>query len=462
LRRFLRALRFSLEKDAFDALVQRIKTHNNTLKLLTDTSLTLEVSRKKRRATQAPNFELFRDCARSVHEAITASLRCSCGDTHRAGLRLEPRTKGGMLLIEDGFAASHIQVQFGVLLSYADAGAAVNETPWTYREVELHTTLPHDASKPIGQSETGRTTRMAVGAHQPRRAVRFASLETQARPSTIENLKLPDLIEDLCATCSTLGPSRVFGLLGPKTAPNSRVLCHLSPSHDSDRSWSTVTLDKVILGSKTTKRRLSGLDRRRLAVTLSSTVLQLFSTPWLEIELQRKEISFLQREEDTPFDELYLFINTCRQPPAKSGTELLTGHVIRNRTMFSLGILLIELCLSRAIEWGDARDFDSLISEVSEEYGIEYGNAIRRCVWCDFDYHNTDLAQPGFCAVVYKSVVSILAEDLKMFTMGFKGENDVNQIGTSNQSQDWELRVSSAQDNQLMQLFNDVLKGFLD
>ena len=104
---------------------------------------------------------------------------------------------------------------------------------------------------------------------------------------------------------------------------------------------------------------------------------------------------------------------------------------IRNPMLFALGVLLIELCLGKPMEElkrtdekisGDSSNptldwvaADRLVEDVYDEGGSRYGDAVRRCIRCDFDQRGTSLEDEGFQHAVYEGVVLLLEDDLKQF-----------------------------------------------
>lgn len=115
----------------------------------------------------------------------------------------------------------------------------------------------------------------------------------------------------------------------------------------------------------------------------------------------------------------------------KSSNTLEACPNIRNEFTFGLGILLIEICLAKTIEQlripsdlnpdgtehvtTNFRTATRSLDEVYQEAGGRYGDAVRRCIYCDFDQRKADLEESSFRRAVYEGVVYWLEEDLKEF-----------------------------------------------
>lgn len=108
--------------------------------------------------------------------------------------------------------------------------------------------------------------------------------------------------------------------------------------------------------------------------------------------------------------------------------------MLRNKTIFDLGVLLIELWFNKSLEQlrhpedlgDDGRpneytDFATalrLIRAVDADAGPRYGKAVRRCIKCDFDQREDDLDSQEFRQAVYQGVVAVLDEELTEFRGG--------------------------------------------
>ena len=105
--------------------------------------------------------------------------------------------------------------------------------------------------------------------------------------------------------------------------------------------------------------------------------------------------------------------------------------MIRNQTLFTLGILLIELWYGKPIEelqqpcdlncqgtpgvtWCTAERL--IENEIEFEAEKGYSDAVRRCVRCDFDRSDMSLDKETFQRAVYEGVVKLLEQTLQQFT----------------------------------------------
>lgn len=105
-------------------------------------------------------------------------------------------------------------------------------------------------------------------------------------------------------------------------------------------------------------------------------------------------------------------------------------RIIRNQTLYSLGVLLIELWYGKTIEdlqappdldragtpgvaWCTAERL--VDSELEFEAGKRFSDAVRRCIHCDFDRSDMSLNNENFQQAVFEGVVVPLELTLQQF-----------------------------------------------
>lgn len=109
-----------------------------------------------------------------------------------------------------------------------------------------------------------------------------------------------------------------------------------------------------------------------------------------------------------------------------------TNRVIRNQSLYALGVALIELYYWKPIldlrqdingpaNTGDAfsdlmtgfNTADRLAEALLSEAGAKYSDAVRRCVRCDFDQHASSLEDTRFQKAIFQGVVARLQENYR-------------------------------------------------
>lgn len=194
--------------------------------------------------------------------------------------------------------------------------------------------------------------------------------------------------------------------------------------------------------------KLSKQQRLQIAVTLASTVLQLYESPWLSENWSKSDICFFFNGADSNkrpmISDPYVsrsFGVSGRPQPMKQGVEqnaeALRSDMIKNKTLFALGIVLIELCLNVSFEdlcsspdnqYEEPRPQEitqvyqtalSQIDAVYTKWGDEYGYVVQRCLKCDFGTRESmlQLDFDAFRGCVYEGVLAPLEERLQLYSL---------------------------------------------
>lgn len=206
------------------------------------------------------------------------------------------------------------------------------------------------------------------------------------------------------------------------------------PNGCNQQQWAAYSLRQVLTKRANVNRRLTQHDKLRVAVDLASSVLQLYKTPWLDEEWSDNDVYFIHRP-GTSVAMVYEhpFVYRKFSSTASSQSRNIPGpcRVIRNQTLFTLGILLIELLYGKSIEeLQSPRDLDCqgtpgvvwctaerlIEEEIEYEAGPRYLDAVRRCIRCDFNKKDLSLDNEEFQLAVFEGVISPLEKTLQQFT----------------------------------------------
>ena len=258
------------------------------------------------------------------------------------------------------------------------------------------------------------------------------SSDPNCRPS-------PDLetIECLCAAIhkATSG-AFCHGILVDKSETRHRVRV-VKPSLPCDSMHAISLKDLLAQAVKVEKK-----ERLILGVKLALTLLQLHKTPWLEEMWGNQNVFFMKSEEGLPdshphhpFLSKQFMSPTCTITPCKLQESYRTPSLeVRNQSIFALGVLLVELWFNQPLESlrvpadmglhnevNQVTDFATvrrLSEDIYREAGDWYGDAVRRCIYCDFDQRHNNLESEALKEAVHRGVVSPLEENLRSFCGG--------------------------------------------
>ncbi|EGP88203.1 uncharacterized protein MYCGRDRAFT_40054, partial [Zymoseptoria tritici IPO323] len=190
-----------------------------------------------------------------------------------------------------------------------------------------------------------------------------------------------------------------------------------------------------ILPPENRKQNLTGADARRLALSLATGMLQLHSTPWLQSSWGKSDIMLISKQDKILSQHAFISQDSTgarKTLPASPATGAL-AMIIKNRTLFSLGLMLIELCMGKSMEdlhRADERNPDGTISEfsdlltaerllnkqtISESFGKRWSDVVRRCIRCEVDETESSLEDAGFRKAVYNKILMELEEEHRQF-----------------------------------------------
>jgi hypothetical protein len=209
--------------------------------------------------------------------------------------------------------------------------------------------------------------------------------------------------------------------------------------------------DAVSLDTLLSQGILQRPDRLRIGVQLASSLLQLHATGWLRESWGKGDIYFpqvtgkaqtingkvtsiLQPVLNKPFvRRSFARPGAIVQPQIPENATKKSPFSHTNKSLFSLGIILIELWLGQRLqdlpEFASAPNGDheygtddtecdvanQLIPRIEDEAGAMYGGAVRRCIR-GLDYTATSLEDPGFKNEVHFKVVAELERSWRAYT----------------------------------------------
>jgi hypothetical protein len=172
----------------------------------------------------------------------------------------------------------------------------------------------------------------------------------------------------------------------------------------------------------------------RVAINLTLSVLQLYKTPSLDEQWSDNDVYFIQHlgvPLSTPYEPPIVYRDFSSSTSAQSSSnQRAVGRVIRNQTLFTLDILLIEFLYGKTIEelqspcdlecegtpgvaWCTAQRL--IEEEIEFEAGSLYLDAVRRCVRCDFNRKESTLDDEAFQQAVFDGLVAPLEKTLQRF-----------------------------------------------
>jgi len=198
-------------------------------------------------------------------------------------------------------------------------------------------------------------------------------------------------------------------------------------------------------------RRLSDKDRLKIALTLASTVLQLYDSPWIDSAWSGEDIQFLSSQSANSYEAPLIgpFVSTSFRGPASASepqqlaptSSTLVDSLVPSKVLFALAVMLVELCLGKTLvemrqlspseETGARKttildDYETAHEQLNSVYqksGSNYGDVVQRCLKCEFNImpKQKQLGFEKFRHLVYEGVVAPLEENYKKYLL-YRGD----------------------------------------
>ncbi|KAJ5435680.1 hypothetical protein N7445_006565 [Penicillium cf. griseofulvum] len=362
----------------------------------------------------------IRQCLSSLHRALDFGFRCACSPPHQAAIDLDWE------VIESNAAKP-----FKVAFSYG-TNSQTPQLPDLWRK--LHVT-PHAPNKiassvPILLASPPTPARASLVSSSLRSRMSQFKLRSLSRtpsppptpPVSLTARTAPTAMSTTASTeitslCRTVGTKcnrcTLAGFLKDPDKDQGRKFSLDHSQTDLSKIIKAVPLKSLLPSHEQSAQRqthyssLSTKQRYGIAASTAWSVLHLSGSPWLGHHWDEKQASiFLERNQDGReiFSRypcaLYIF-----SPPTSSEQPVANdlNYLISNRTVFTLGILLIELCINKS--FAESRqtdesvtpislldDYQAALSKLDEVYslaGDSYGYAAERCV--KFAFQGRDL-----------------------------------------------------------------------
>lgn len=217
--------------------------------------------------------------------------------------------------------------------------------------------------------------------------------------------------------CKSLRDARddTLFLHSPHNNENRKKRVKIDSVQSSMKSGAPIPIRSVLNNYKPHSLRLARRERFSIAASIAWMVLNLGGSPWLDRGDKIGEFHVFQNPNAMPKIEEVPFVTHVlglhpdelmgeRRPADSAHQYQLPVDQIQNRILFALALVFIELCMDRCftdLKRQSLEDRDRLsqpnrhrvtdyevacdwLTIVYDEAGEQYGNAVRRCLRCDF------------------------------------------------------------------------------
>jgi hypothetical protein len=411
-----------MNKKAIKALLEELDDCNKELERFTEKSEKIETYRKTVKPAFASRIQRIQGYAKSLHESLIFS--CACKASHRTSLQLEPR---GNLFTN----TSKKSAQTSFTVSFSTTATTDNEDKavWTWKAAEIVvddedlSPVPPPSPKPMSKS------------------VSFSSPPPYSETDPVGGLAATSSgslqeVKDLCASIHQTRASRLGFSLDSKSKLRGAYVIDTSemcvPSADVMTLAELLDCPPIVGGRRA---KLSKKERYGLALTLSSSVLYLNSTPWLSAEWAAKDIHFHRTTtsvRSVDIDHPHVVPALTDAAIGLSNGPKARGFHSKNTVLLALAIALLELYFGTSAEryqenergqvdptlhtnpWMLCSLAHTWAEEQQEDLSAAFLSAVRHCLRC-FSDPGASLQDSEFLQAAVESIVLPLQEELHQF-----------------------------------------------
>ena len=462
----LKRVKFCIQKSKHNEAFQKLAKHNSFIQTFVSQNLELEPLRNHRRRPKK-DLKIIHEQAKKLYNALKSPWNYKCNHPHFANLRVDSdfdslHSKKALITGNDS-NRNNASFQFSMVFYMRSTNSS---KPWFHQEtvIEIVKVSSAQADQENGETESKCSSVTQDRPSKPRKrdhimsmfslsratkqdpspvpftkpSIRFMEASSMAPkpcpPKTVPATKSQSDIKDLCALFNDLRGGKTLSdpCVGHIVFDEDTTLAIYpiqAPEPPVNPLKDLLPLTRLLSCSdkRPMNHKLGRGDRYLLAYMTAFSVLQYSKTPWLPDHWSKDDILVMDEETQDFKYRIYLSKPLPHDEASLNGKHEATFPGLRTQTLFSLGIVLIELCLGRTLdmlrdvndpldgegkaniltEWSTAT---RLLVDVSREAGNRYSDATRRCIYCDFDQRVTSLENDTFKQAVHDGVVLPLEE----------------------------------------------------
>lgn len=338
----LQRIRFTFNKTPRNKLLDELAQYNTKLRQLLASSDRLAVLRRlpeQKKSRFGNGLLRFWHYAKRLHALLQQAWRCDCKNLHYASLFLRHRTSP--------------DVAFKIQFNFSQSAGRPSSPPWTSRETQISlaenpqlptahaittpaATLSHpNNAKNLSSTKTSSTRK--------KKGVTWLVPDSQPAPHNFQDAGTSE-ITDLCTAIATSKLNcSCLGFL--QDEEHRYDIYSLAEQQTKDVAFESVTLASLL--DKASNIVLTRRQRYSIALTIASSHLQLHATPWLETRWSKNDILFQRSGNDSILlDQPHIIHELYRESTPNAPST----HGFSDRSIITLGILLLELCFGVALE----------------------------------------------------------------------------------------------------------------
>ncbi|KAK8015819.1 hypothetical protein PG991_008707 [Apiospora marii] len=436
----LERLKFAFNRSQYTEMLKVLGDGNTTLDRLVSLGTGHDVESSRRARSTARFFTLKRMISPNVYNAVRCSLSSRAAVSHFANLRLQLPSVHPTPCEDDDTVIR--QIPFRLNLMHNPEDHKSKQPTWQLDNVELRAQgeqSPRDpslgAGSPSSRVQETKRAHFALTSSMPQGFGMKAQATSGHGPPR----------NSVGATLTSVSVGAAFGM--PGVQGQARDIVDLRQAIQDDRQhqghavsekWPILSLRQILDSSDKSLPTLSFRHKQMLAATIASNVLQLGKSPWLAEVFDSGDINFLNLDGGPSYDDAFVSKRMTQQDrPDPAPESSIHQKITQNSTIFSLGIVLLELALGKRLgsirnagkaessssHYGVLSDYETALQHLDAvrfEVDQNYYDAVRRCIKCEFMHPTLDLGDDEFRREIYVKVVELLEENCKTLNTSTK------------------------------------------
>ncbi|KAK8060008.1 hypothetical protein PG996_009938 [Apiospora saccharicola] len=417
------AVHIMMKKSGYQAILEDLREAVQELKRLRKSAAKIQQcpskSRPKRVRPLPESFQQVAQHSRSFYDALRSFWSCfqAKHTSHDLRLLLDSRKDGSLRVIVRYRTQNGFETQDG-LLDLLVRSQSLRLVHITIPSTSLATAYCAEGGERSSKSRRVKFSDDCVSSVAVTDKVVDALAAHPVHdtgPKPLDLCSSGDMCTQLCNQTSRCGgyldtPEHLRHHLSPVC----NDLCDHTKCFNPKRLGEPSLLDEIF--KLPVERSISVPAQLRLALSLVKGVLQFQSTPWLQPLWRLQDLSFFQVNEGLAASLDTLHIGTeltkgkQRDTVMANGSEDLASaqlvHGIRNLTMHSLGVALLQIGQWDALKPEDIVEVRRIadLSARDSRLGPRFQKLTQQCLDCDFGF-GKDLNQPELQNAIYRDVV---------------------------------------------------------
>lgn len=409
---FKKRAKFGWSKKKVKALLKELDKCNGFLKALNENMKMLEPYKKNQGQQSASSLQRLQESAHSLYHELRLSLSSDCHFSHSANLQLEQR-----IMLKPAASKQKEKSDSIFTVLFPVEPNLCSEASQTWKEAEVS----------IWEEELEGTICKSTLSKGSPPQIEVSSADAVIIPSS--ELQTFSALKIIDNTCRLIQQTQYFDSCLGFSLDSSGKLRGVYPVQRENKSTTMIGKPIRLEELLTNPPLVNGLygltlkEKYVLAITLASSLLQLYNTPWLSESWSKKDIVFLSEDATSkrPVNIQKPFV-TAVFGPSTPTPQSNPPAIDNNASLLGLAVVLLEVSLGQSIKSRHSTEnlglFGTMkywIAQQEDNLSKAFYSAICHCMSWYAD-PSKKLGDPSFRQEVLDQVVMPLRDELDIIS----------------------------------------------